>query len=127
MIDGVDETLGRKEFGFGLNVSLQREHVGGGKLAARFEDVIDPRGAPRRFPLHADGIRITVGSDSPIRRGDNSGRRVVDVRKLVERYVGCPLVGVVGAAYRETAVSSGADRNFAGSVVADVTVDVGID
>src|SRR5947199_6589600 len=104
MIDGVDDTLGCKEFGFGLNVSLQREHVGGGKLAARFEDVIDPLGAPRRFPLHADGIRITVGSDSSVRGGDDSRRRVVDVRKLVEWYVRCPLVGVGGAAYRETTV-----------------------
>ena len=36
-------------------------------------------------------------------------------------------MGIVGAADRETAIAGGANRNVAGCLVADVTVDIGID
>src|SRR5258708_39848737 len=116
VIDGVGEAVRRDLFGFGWGICLQREHIGGGKLPAGFEYVIDARRAPRRFPFYADRIQIAVGSDSAVRGGDDSRRRVVDVRKFLERNVGTPLVGVIRAAYRKAAVSGGADGSLARGV-----------
>ncbi len=72
MIDCIDETFRRKQVGFGVNVILQGQHVGGRKPATRFQYVVDTRGAPRSFPFHADGVRIAVGRDPAIRGGDDS-------------------------------------------------------
>src|SRR5437899_461569 len=126
VIYGINEFVSHKTVEFGIDVGLESQHVRSSKLPAGSEHAINPVGAPRSLPLHADRIRITIRRDAPVCSGDNSGRRIQHTWQLVKRKVAGPLVRVVAATHWEAAISRGANRNFAGRLVSNVAIDVRI-
>ena len=127
MIDGIDETLGAEAIEGGNDVRLDRQHVWRSKFLTRIQQLVDALGAKRRHPLDAQRIEIAVGRHPAIRSRDHPRRRIVDAGQLVVRHIPGPLVRVVVAGYRNGAVSRRANRNQSSSLVADMSIDIGVD
>jgi len=61
VIERVDKAFRAEPVEGGVDIGLQREHVGDGKLPAGFEHAIDAFGAPGRVPLSADAVGYLLG------------------------------------------------------------------
>src|ERR1700691_1990555 len=127
MVDGGDEAFRREQIVFRLHIVLQRQHVRGGEFSSRLQYAVNACRPPWRLPRSADGIRVVVRRDSPVGRGNDSRRRVVNTGQLVEGNVARPLVSIIRATDREAAVAGGSNWDVPGRLIADVAIDNGID
>src|ERR1700730_4836403 len=127
MVHGIYETLCRERLTLRLNVVLQRKHVRDRNLPARFEYVINPCRAPRRLPLGADRVGKSIRRYASVRGPDDARWRVVNVWQFLERNVICPLVRVIRATHRQTAVAGCTDRDSPGRLIADISLNVCVD
>src|SRR5258708_23805305 len=80
VVYGIYKFVGYKTIEFGIDISFEGQHVGDRKLPAGPEYAINPVSAPRSLPLHADGVRVTVRCDSPVRSGDEPRGGIQQVR-----------------------------------------------
>ena len=132
MIDGVGEALGDDVVEVGVNVGLEAEHVGGGEVLGRGEDLPDALVAVGIGPVGGDGEGVVVGSDAVVGGGEDAAGRVEDVGELVEGDVAGPLTAGSECADGNLTWSRGgeeaaADRDAADGVVGDVALVVGVD
>src|SRR5205823_10159968 len=107
-----------------IDISFEGEHVRGRKLLARSENAINPIGAPRRFPLRADRIWITVGRNAPIRGANNPRAGIHYAGQLFEWDVARPLMRVVTPVSGQAAITGGANRNFSCGLVSDIAIHI---
>ena len=137
VVDGVGEPLGDDVVDVGVDIGLEREHVGGGKAVLGGEsfvdeDLPDALVAVGRGPVERDGVGIVVGGDAGVGCGENAVGRVEGLGKLVEGNVAGPLLrgvervggdGTDGGGLGEAA----ANGNSADGVIADVALVIGKD
>src|SRR6185312_9826289 len=97
-----------------------------GKFSSRAQHPVNSVRPPRRFPLDADGVWISVRGNAPVRRRDDSRWRIEHARQSVERDIRGPLVRIIATINRKTAITSGTNRNFACRLISDVPIYVGI-
>ena len=126
MIDRIHELVGAEAVVSRRHIHLQSQHIRGRKLLARFEHPINAIRPPRRFPLRADRILVAVRSDAPVGGRQNSRRRIVNVRHLVERDPAFPLVRIVAAAHRQAAIARRADGHSPRRLITDVTIHIAV-
>ena len=92
----------------------------GGQQASYFKR------AKRRSEIAVHAIRIIVGKRILIGRDDPTLRRIVEGRQLVERNEALPFVVARTSIHRNVAIVILPDGKFAGGMVADVAVHVGV-
>ena len=95
VVDGVGEALGDDMVEVGVDVGLQGEHVGGGEMVARAEELPDALVAVGRSPVEGDGVGIVVGGDAGVGGGENAAGGIEGLGELVEGDVAGPVVGGV--------------------------------
>ena len=92
MVHAVHKALGKETIAVGINIHLQRQHIGGRKLLARFQHAINSGCSPRRLPSHAEGVWIAIGSDAAVGGCNDARGWIVDTWQFVKRNVADPLM-----------------------------------
>ena len=85
---------------------------------------MNPRRAPRRLPLGANRVGISIRRYASVRGPDDARWRVVNVWQFLERNVTCPLVRIICPTHRQTAVAGCTDRDSPGRLIADISLNV---
>ncbi len=132
VVDGVGEALRNDVIEVGVDVVLESEHVGGGKVVARAKNLPDALVAVRGGPIEGDGKGVVLGRDAGVCGGQDAVGWIEGLGKLVEGDIGGPVLSGVEAVDGDGADGAGLDEtaaegNLAYGVVADVALIVGVD